>query len=79
MFCEAKGYLTKLNKPQFTAEVVYRFLNDETFVEEHKGLEDCKIEYEILLQCVKGYELEDCKLFAKDKRITEKNLAKMPK
>jgi len=78
-FCEDNLYLTKLGKPQFTAEVVYRFLNDETFVEEHKGLEDCKIEYEIFLHCVKNYDLDTCKLFAKDKRITEAILAKMPK
>ena len=79
MFCEAKGYLTKRNKPQFTAEVVYRFLKDETFVEEHKGLEDCKIEYEILLECSKDYDLETCKLFAKDKKITKEIIDKMPK
>ena len=78
-FCKEKGYVTKFGKPQVTAEVVYKYLFDETFTEEHKGLEDCEIEYEILLHCVKGYDIEDCKLFAKDKRITEENLAKMPK
>lgn len=83
-FCEVNNYLTKFNKPQFTAEVVYRFLADETFIEEHKGLEDCKIEYEILLHCAEfwsawGDELEDFKLFAKDKKITKEMIDKMPK
>lgn len=77
-FCEEKGFLTKRGCKQFTAEVVYKYLNDETFIEEHKGLEDCKIEYEILLECSKNYDFENCKLFAKDKRITEEILAKMP-
>lgn len=77
-FCETNGYLTKTGRKQFTAEVVYRYLNDETFIEEHKGLEDCKIEYEILLECLNDYDYHNSRLFAKDKRITEKNLSKMP-
>ena len=78
-FCEENQYLTKRGCCQFSAEVVYRFLYDETFVEEHKGLEDCEIEFEILLHCVKTYNFEDSKLFDKDKKITKKNLDKMPK
>lgn len=82
-FCVDNAYITKNGKPQMTAEVVYRFLKDETFVEEHKGLEDCKIEYEILLHCfkylVRGESIEDFVLFNNDKRITQEMLDKMPK
>lgn len=78
-FCEKNDYVTTYHKPRFTAEIVYRFFYDDSFVEEHKGLEDCEIEFEILLQCVGGYALKDCKLFEKDKRITKENLDKMPK
>lgn len=78
-FCVNNAYVTKNGKPQMTAEVVYRFLKDETFVEEHKGLEDCKIEFEILLSCLSAMSIEDSKLFNKDKRITQEMLDKMPK
>lgn len=79
-FCEENNYLTKFYKPQLTAEVVYRYLFDETFTEEHKGLEDCEIEFEILLHCVKELkEIESSRLFRDDKKITKKNLDKMPK
>lgn len=80
-FCENNNYVTTYNKPRFTAEIVYRFLYDETFVEEHKGLEDCEIEFEILLHCVKkcNASIEDCVLFNKDKKITREILDKMPK
>ncbi len=78
-FCCENGYLTKRGQNQFTAEVVYRYLKDETFVEEHKGLEDCKIEFEILLECLGAEPLHNYKLFSKDKKITKEILDKMPK
>lgn len=53
-FCEINGYLTKNGQKQFTAEVLYRFLTDNTeFVEQHTGLEDVLIEKEILAYCLK--------------------------
>lgn len=79
LFCEVNQYLTKRGYRQFTAEVVYRFMFDETFTEEHKGLEDCEIEFEILLNCSQSYEIENCKLFDKDKKITQEMIDKMPK
>ena len=78
-FCETNQYLTKRGYRQFTAEVVYRFLFDEGFTEEHKGLEDCEIEFEILLHCLGAEPLHNYKLFDKDKKITQTMINKMPK
>lgn len=59
--CNTKGYITKAmsmgwqsekGNIQTSAEVVYRFLTNNTdFEEEHTGLEDVKIEVEILQAC----------------------------
>ena len=39
-----------------TAEILYRFLSgDENFIESHTGLEDCEIEKEILVYCLKKH------------------------
>ena len=47
-FCEVNGFVTKNNKPQLTAEVLYRWITkDVDFVESHTGLEDVLIEKEI--------------------------------
>lgn len=51
-FCEQHGYLTKNGRLRFTAEICYRFISGNTnFVESHTGLEDVKIETEILRYC----------------------------
>ncbi len=53
-FCEENQYLTSYGKPQYTAEVIYRYLtNDTTFVESHTGLEDVVIETQIFVECLK--------------------------
>lgn len=55
-FCKDNGYMTKHRKPrpQETAEVLYRFLTgNKDFTESHTGLEDVKIEKEILLECLR--------------------------
>lgn len=53
-FCTTNGYKTKNGQNRFTAEVIYRFLtNDTSFEESHKGLDDVKIEKEILCECVR--------------------------
>ena len=52
-FCQENGYLTAYNKPRFTAEILYRYLtNDTTFEEAHTGLEDVEIETQIFLECI---------------------------
>lgn len=52
-FCYNNNYLTKRMCKQFTAEVIYRFLTNNTdFVESHTGLEDVLIEKEIFVFCM---------------------------
>lgn len=52
-FCYNHNYLTKKGGRRYTAEILYRFLNnDNNFVESHTGLEDVKIEKDIFLYCV---------------------------
>ena len=43
---------TKYGKDRHTAEIVYRYLFNNDFVESHTALEDCEIEYQILLSCL---------------------------
>ena len=50
-FCVENGYLTPRNANRYTAEVVYKYLFDNNFTEEHTALADCEIEYEIFLAC----------------------------
>lgn len=53
-FCERNGYKTKNNQNRYTAEILYRFLSgDNNFEEEHKGLDDVKIEKDILCECLR--------------------------
>ena len=66
-YCEENGYLTKHKKPQprLTAEIIYRFISgDECFEEEHKGLDDCMIEKEILAYCYRKHKKMDGRLWA---------------
>lgn len=52
-FCRKHNYLTKKGNIQTKAEIVYRYLNnDNDFIEEHTGLSDVLIEYEILLKAM---------------------------
>ena len=49
-FCKENNYMTnhKVPRPRLTAEIIYRFLTQDTeFEEAHRGLEDVKIETEI--------------------------------
>lgn len=53
-FCRKHGFITEKGNCKTSAEVVYAYLtNDEDFEEEHTGLSDCHIEYEILLMAKK--------------------------
>lgn len=52
-FCWNNDYLTKRLCKRYTAEIIYRFLTDNTdFEESHTGLEDVLIEKEIFVFCV---------------------------
>ena len=50
-FCIDNGYVTEKGNIMTKAEIVYRYLfSDLNFIEEHTGLADVKIEYQILLK-----------------------------
>ena len=58
-FCIDNGYLTnhKKPRPRATAEILYRFITNNTdFIESHTGLEDVLIEKEILKFCLTLYK-----------------------
>ena len=63
-FCKENNFLTKFGKPQLKAEVLYKYLtNNLDFEESHTGLEDVKIEREILWACVKMHKKMTRKLW----------------
>lgn len=52
-FCYENDFLTKNGQRRYTAEIIFRYLvDDTTFEEEHMGIEDVMIEKEILRHCV---------------------------
>ena len=56
-FCIDNGYVSKAGNIQTSAEVVYKFLTqDTTFEEQHTGLEDVLIETRILQECYKHHK-----------------------
>ena len=56
-YCKENGYMTKNHQPRLTAEIIYRFISgNEDFEEEHKGLQDCMIEKEILAYCYRKHK-----------------------
>ena len=59
-FCIDNGYVTEKGNIMTKAEIVYRYLfNDLNFVEEHTGLADVKIEYQILLKAFQTHKKID--------------------
>lgn len=62
-FCQDNNYLTKNGRSQIKAEVVARYLFDNNFQEEHQGLEDCEIEYDILCTLRNMYPNVDDRLW----------------
>ena len=56
-FCNENEYTTKSGKPRYTAEIIYRYITkDNDFTEEHKGLDDCLIEKEIMAYCYRQHK-----------------------
>lgn len=52
-FCIENGYRTKNNRNRLTAEVLWRYISgNNDFDESHTGLEDVRIEKEILMYCL---------------------------
>ena len=62
-FCLENNYLTKNGGNRYTAEVVYRFWFNNDFKEEHKGIDDVKIETQILLKCLAENHNFNCQIF----------------
>ena len=59
-FCIDNGYVTEKGNIMTKAEIVYRYLfNDLNFTEEHTGLADVKIEYQILLKAFQTHKKID--------------------
>jgi len=53
-YATAHGFVSDAGNIQTSAECAYRYLkNDPIFAENHTGLEDVKIEVEILMNCLK--------------------------
>ena len=64
-FCYNNDYLTARGCRRYTAEIIYRFLTDcNDFEESHTGLEDVKIEKEILKYCISQNPEIDGRLWA---------------
>lgn len=64
-FCEENGYLTQKGQVRLTAEILYRFISGvDDFEEEHKGLDDCMIEKEILAYCYRKHKKMNPRLWA---------------
>lgn len=56
-FCKENGYMTEKGNYKYKAEIVYRYLTGlKEFIEEHTGLSDVLIEYEILLFVFKSHK-----------------------
>ena len=55
---KAKGWKTESGLNISTkAETVYRYITGEDdFIEQHKGIDDVLIEYEILLRCIRQHK-----------------------
>lgn len=52
-WCNVNGYCMKNGKPRATAEILYRYITQNTdFIEDHTGLADVLIEKEIFIRCM---------------------------
>ena len=64
-WCKKNNYLTKNNRPQATAEILYRYISgNNSFIESHTGLEDVLIEKEIFVKCLAQHKPMRKKCFA---------------
>lgn len=66
-FCVENEFMTKNNRVRMTAEVIYKYLTrNMSFTESHTGLEDCMIEKDILMYCLRFADIEDALLWKRD-------------
>lgn len=63
-WCDDNNYITAQGKPRATAEILYRYIiKDNSFVEEHKALEDINIEMQIFWHCIRQHKKMTRKAF----------------
>ena len=63
-WCKNNGYMVNNNRPRLTAEILYRYISgNNSFVEEHTGLEDVLIEKEIFAKCMRQHKKMEKRLF----------------
>lgn len=56
-WCNKNGYCQKNGKVRATAEILYKYISgDNSFVENHTGLEDVLIEKEIFARCIRQHK-----------------------
>jgi hypothetical protein len=56
-FCETYNFWTENKNPKSSAEAIFAFISQNpTFEEKHTGLEDCYIEMQIFLACLKKHK-----------------------
>lgn len=55
-FCLNNGYVSEKGNYRTSAEVVYSYITQSNFEEEHTGLEDAKIETQILARCFRQHK-----------------------
>lgn len=76
-FCLENNFLTEKRNIMTKAEIVYKYLtNSLDFVEEHTGLADCLIEYQILLAAFNSHKKLDwkpCQAWRVLKKFCEEN------
>lgn len=82
-FCVLNGFITEKGNVMTKAEIVYKYLtNCLDFVEEHTGLADVLIEYQILLTALnsgKKLDFSPCQAWRKLKKFAEdKNISLVP-
>lgn len=71
-FCAKHEFLTTYGKPQFTAEVLYRFImGNIDFQESHTGLEDVQIERKIFEYLMARMPECDGRLWPKSEEVDE--------
>lgn len=72
-FAEKNGLISEKENIQTSAECCYKYIeNKEDFSESHTGLEDVKIEIEIMAKCFKTHKKMDKKIYCGCWRIPQK-------
>lgn len=74
-FCEENGYVCASGRLKSTAEILYRFITGDTqFKEAHTGLEDVRIEAQIVAYCYRQHKKMERNLFKKSTTFPENTL-----